>query len=176
MSGIPRHSEGIGQTPMRYYMFLGGKIQCYAYILKAAASSQCSSINGFFNHEQREPVMSKYTYSTADVLPEGRVPDESLELMMNFAESGHSSAPSGIFSLRRARYLNKTGFDETGHGVRRADIAEAAIAAVIEELQQAARDHRDPALGRKSDTGAGKEIRATNGIFFSGSTLTGRPS
>lgn len=46
--------------------------------------------------------------------------------------------------MRRARYFNNAVFDETRHGVRRADIAEAAIAEVIRGLQQACgiRDHR----------------------------------
>lgn len=41
--------------------------------------------------------------------------------------------------MRRARYFNNAVFDETGHGARRADIAE-----VIRGLQQACgiRDHR----------------------------------
>jgi hypothetical protein len=107
--------------------------------------------------------MSKYINTAADALPERRASDNSRELAINPAGSGHSSAPSGIFSLRRARYLNKTRFDQTGHGVRRADIAEAAIAAIIGELQQAAaiRDHREPIPERKDDS-AGKQIRATN--------------
>lgn len=84
--------------------------------------------------------MPEHIHSTADASPE----DHALEL--NPAGSGHSSAPAGIFSLRRARYFNETVFDDTGHGVRRADIAEAAIAEVAGALQQAdrTRDHHDP--------------------------------
>jgi hypothetical protein len=109
-----------------------------------------------FTRKYREPIMSNYIYTAADVLTERRLPGKSRELAMNPAGSGHSSAPSGIFSLRRARYLYRSRFDETGHGVRRADIAEAAIAEVIGELEQSAgtSKHREPIPGRKSDTGA----------------------
>jgi hypothetical protein len=60
--------------------------------------------------------------SGTDVSPENR------EAGLNPEGSGHISAPAGIFSLRRARYFNEARFDQTGRGVRRADIAEAAIA------------------------------------------------
>jgi hypothetical protein len=81
--------------------------------------------------------MSNHIYTAADVLPERRVSGNGRELAMNPAVSGYSSAPSGIFSLRRARYLNRSRFDETGHGVRRSDIEEAAIAGVSGGFQQA---------------------------------------
>ena len=80
----------------------------------------------------------------ADNWPEGRVSGADKALVLNPPGNGHSSAPSGIFSMRRARYFNKAVFDETGHGVCRADIAEAAIAEVTRGLQRSRciRDHR----------------------------------
>lgn len=83
--------------------------------------------------------MPENIHSTADALPE----DHALELSPS--GSGFSSARRGIFSLRRDRYFNATRLDETGHGVRRADIAEAAIAEATSEFQQAGgiRNHGD---------------------------------
>jgi hypothetical protein len=81
--------------------------------------------------------MSKYTYSSAEVLPEDRGSGEENVLTLNPAGKLLKPAPSGIFSLRRARYFNKARFDETGQGVRRSDLAEAAIAEVTGEYQQA---------------------------------------
>jgi hypothetical protein len=96
------------------------------------------------NPEEAEMVMSKTFNSAADDLPEGRVSGVDKTLGLNPPGNGRSSAPAGIFSMRRARYFNKAVFDETGHGVRRADIAEAAIAEGTRGLQQAGgiRDHR----------------------------------
>jgi hypothetical protein len=91
----------------------------------------------FFCCKQRELIMSKYTYSTTEAVGEDLVLGEVDVLQVHSVEKRHSSAPSGIFSLRRARYFNKARFDETGHGVRRSDLAEAAIAEVAGELQQA---------------------------------------
>jgi len=83
--------------------------------------------------------MPENIHSTADASSE----DHALEL--NPADRGFSSARAGIFSLRRDRYFNATRLDETGHGVRRADIAEAAIAEATGEFQQAGgiRNHGD---------------------------------
>jgi hypothetical protein len=90
--------------------------------------------------------MSKYTYSTAESLPESHGRGEENVLMLNPAGKLSKSAPSGIFSLRRTRYFNKDNFDKTGHGVRRSDLAEAAIAEVNGEYKHAdgVRDHRAP--------------------------------
>jgi hypothetical protein len=89
--------------------------------------------------------MSKYTYSTAESLPESHGRGKENALMLNPAAKLPKSAPSGIFTLRRARYFNKDNFDETGHGVRRSDLAEAAIAEATEEYQHAdGVRHRSP--------------------------------
>lgn len=80
----------------------------------------------------------------ADNWPEGHVSGVDKAPGLNRPGNGRSSAPAGIFSMRRARYFNKAVFDETDPGMRRADIAEAAIAEVTRGLQQAGgiRDHR----------------------------------
>jgi hypothetical protein len=67
-----------------------------------------------------------WLHITGHRLSNADVPPENRESGLNPAERGHSSSPAGLFSLRRARYFNEAGFDQTGHGVRRADIAEAA--------------------------------------------------
>jgi hypothetical protein len=71
-----------------------------------------------FNHQQQESIMSKCTNLSADVWTKDSV-DE-----LNPAGSRYSSAAAGIFSLRRARYFNETGYDAAGCG---SGIAEVAI-------------------------------------------------
>lgn len=47
--------------------------------------------------------MSEHVHTAADALP------EDYALGLNPAGSAYSSAPAGIFSLRRAHYFNETG-------------------------------------------------------------------
>ena len=89
--------------------------------------------------------MSKPFDSAADALPEGRIHDDDGVAVKNPAGSRHSSLHPGVFSLRRARYIKEARLDRTGHGVRRSDIAEAAIDEVSGEFQQGdiARERRN---------------------------------
>lgn len=60
----------------------------------------------------------------------------NLETALDTGGRGHTSAPAGIFSLRRDRYINAARLDKTGRGVRRSDIAEAAIAEAFIALRK----------------------------------------
>jgi hypothetical protein len=83
----------------------------------------------FFIHKQWGSIMSKYVRSAADALPEDRVPG------LNPAGSAYSSAPAGIFSLRRAHYFNKPGVV-----TRCAGIVEAPKEGTVEPHGEAPRE------------------------------------
>jgi hypothetical protein len=87
--------------------------------------------------------MSKHINSPADVQPECGAPE------MNPAGSGRTSAPAGIFSMRRERYFNDEagleagldgGLDEKGRGMSHAKVAGLTVTKTTEQAKPAESD------------------------------------
>jgi hypothetical protein len=70
--------------------------------------------------------MSKFIDPSADVRPEDSV-----------SQLNPEGSRVGLFSLRRARYFNEIGFDETGRDVGDADLSEETITEAAAGCDQA---------------------------------------
>lgn len=77
--------------------------------------------------------------SSADAWLKGNTPE------LNPGGSGYSPAHAGLFSLRRARYFNETGFEEIVGGMRHAGSAEASVTCSSAGFEQA---ESSPTVGR----------------------------